>query len=65
MQIRPLGISDYDDVYRLWLATPDMGLNDVDDSRNGNAFWERMGFVERPDINYRNRSLVKTQRIDT
>lgn len=23
----------------------------------GNAFWERMGFVERPDLVYRNKSL--------
>jgi len=28
-------ISDYDDVYALWQATPGMGLNDVDDSRDG------------------------------
>ena len=24
-----------------------------------NAFWERMGFVRREDLTYRNRSLVK------
>ena len=146
MQIRLMDISDYDDVYRLWVATPGMGLNDVNDSRDGiarylarnpstcfvaenegrvvgvimsghdgrrgfiyhtcvaadarlagvgralvdaataalrdegitkaalvvfgrneggNAFWEHMGFTTRPDINYRNRSLVKTERIDT
>ena len=146
MQIRPMDISDYDEVYRLWVATPGMGLNDVDDSRDGiarylarnpstcfvaedggrlvgvilsghdgrrgfiyhtcvaadvrlagvgralvdaalaalrdegitkvalvvfgrneggNAFWERMGFASRPDLNYRNRALVELERIDT
>ncbi|HAH61508.1 MAG TPA: GNAT family N-acetyltransferase [Treponema sp.] len=30
-------IDDYDEVYRLWSATPGMGLNDVDDSRGGTA----------------------------
>ncbi len=33
--IRPMGIEDYDVVYRLWLDTPGMGLNPVDDSRAG------------------------------
>ena len=28
-------ISDYENVYKLWLGTPGMGLNDVDDSRAG------------------------------
>jgi Acetyltransferases len=28
-------IEDYDGVYRLWSTTPGMGLNDVDDSRDG------------------------------
>ena len=37
MSIRPMSIGDYDDVHRLWLATPGMGLNDVDDSRDGIA----------------------------
>jgi len=140
-----MDISDYDEVYRLWVTTPGMGLNDVNDSRagigryltrnpstcfvaeddgrvigvimsghdgrrgfiyhtcvapdarldgvgralvdaalaalrdegitkvalvvfgrnDGNAFWERMGFTTRPDLNYRNRSLVQTERIDT
>ena len=35
MQIRLMDISDYDYVYRLWMATPGMGLNDVNDSRDG------------------------------
>lgn len=36
-------------------------------SRNvsGNAFWERMGFTERTDLTYRNRSLSELVRIDT
>jgi N-acetylglutamate synthase len=35
MNIRPMTISDYDALYRLWTTTPGMGLNDIDDSREG------------------------------
>lgn len=28
-------IEDYDDVYALWISTPGMGLNNLDDSREG------------------------------
>jgi ribosomal protein S18 acetylase RimI-like enzyme len=28
-------VSDYEEVYALWINTPNMGLNDVDDSREG------------------------------
>lgn len=35
MNIRTMAAADYDAVYSLWLATPGMGLNDVDDSRDG------------------------------
>ena len=31
----------------------------------GNAFWEKMGFTVREDLNYRNRALAKLTRIDT
>ena len=31
----------------------------------GNAFWEKMGFSVREDLNYRNRALVEMKRIDT
>ncbi len=31
----------------------------------GNAFWERMGFSLRDDLNYRNRALSELTRIDT
>ena len=31
----------------------------------GNAFWERMGFSLREDLNYRNRALKTMTRIDT
>ena len=36
-------------------------------SRNdkGNAFWEKLGFVPREDLTYRNRALVKLVRKDT
>lgn len=35
--IRPMSISDYDALHALWLATPGMGLNTTDDSREGIA----------------------------
>lgn len=35
--IRQMTIADYDDVYSFWLNTPGMGLNDIDDSRDGIA----------------------------
>ena len=35
MTIRAMTISDYENVYSLWLNTPNMGLNDLDDSKDG------------------------------
>jgi len=35
MQIHKMTIIDYDDVYKLWLCTPGVGLNNLDDSRQG------------------------------
>ena len=35
MDIRVMSIDDYDDLYALWLSCKGMGLNDVDDSREG------------------------------
>jgi len=35
MNIRPMTINDYEQVYSLWLNTPDMGLNNLDDSKEG------------------------------
>jgi len=35
MQIRKMLFSDYENVYNLWLNTPGMGLNSVDDSEMG------------------------------
>lgn len=37
MTIRRMTIADYDSVYRLWLSCAGMGLNDLDDSREGIA----------------------------
>ena len=37
MKIRTMTIDDYGTVYALWLNTPGMGLNNVDDSREGIA----------------------------
>lgn len=146
MKIRLMQMSDYDSVYSLWLSCKGMGLNNLDDSREGisrylarnpatcfvaldqecvigailaghdgrrgyishtavspahqrqgigkqlvesavkalkaegihkvnlvvfahneqgNVFWEKMGFTERPDLVYRNRTLVDMVRIDT
>lgn len=35
MIIRKMTIEDYDNVYKLWINTPGMGLNNIDDSRLG------------------------------
>lgn len=35
MNIRTMTLSDYDAVYALWLSCRGMGLNDLDDSREG------------------------------
>ena len=37
MNIRPMSIADYNQLRALWLSTPGMGLNDLDDSREGIA----------------------------
>ena len=37
MNIRIMTINDYEQVYALWLATPNMGLNNLDDSKDGIA----------------------------
>ena len=144
--IRPMSIFEYDKLRELWLSTPGMGLNDLDDSREGiakflarnpntcfiaaqdsqliggimcghdgrrgyiyhtcvradrqgegigralveaaldalqaegihkaalvvfdrnekgNAFWEKLGFIPREDLVYRNRALAELVRIDT
>jgi len=146
MNIRMMSLDDYESVYSLWLNTPNMGLNNLDDSKEGiakylarnpntcfvaekddviigvilcghdgrrgyihhtavagseqrsgigaallnaamtalecegitkavlvvfdrnekgNAFWEKQGFTMRPDLIYRNKSIVNFTRIDT
>jgi len=37
MNIRIMTISDYKEIYSLWLSTPNMGLNNIDDSKDGIA----------------------------
>lgn len=37
MTIRAMTINDYEWVYALWLNTPNMGLNNLDDSKEGIA----------------------------
>ena len=42
MDIRLMSINDYDGVYSLWISTPNMGLNNLDDSKDGiNKYLER------------------------
>ena len=47
--------------------TPFIRKKVLENSRNegGNAFWEKMGFTTRPDLTYRNKTLVEMERIDT
>lgn len=53
MDIRKMMIDDYDEVYALWMSCTGMGLNNLDDSRNGiNIFLKRNPdtcFVARND----------------
>ena len=35
MTIRPMTLADYDAVYALWMSCTGMGLNNLDDSRDG------------------------------
>ena len=146
MNFRLMQISDYDSIYNLWINTPGMGLNSVDDSKegiekflkrnpatcfvaekdskivgvimagndgrrgyiyhtavlpefrgkhvaktlvenamaalekegitkvalvvfeknkNGNSFWEKIGFTVRNDLIYRNKTIAQMERIDT
>jgi ribosomal protein S18 acetylase RimI-like enzyme len=37
MKIRIMTIEDYDEIYNLWINTPGMGLNNLDDSKDGFA----------------------------
>lgn len=47
-----------------------LGINKValvvfDRNKDGNAFWENLGFLAREDLVYRNKSLTDIIRIDT
>ncbi len=35
MNIRVMTINDYEQIFSLWLKTPNMGLNSIDDSKEG------------------------------
>lgn len=37
VKLRPMTLADYDDVYTLWLSCKGMGLNNLDDSKEGIA----------------------------
>lgn len=46
------------------------GINKValvvfDKNKNGNAFWEKIGFTQRNDLVYRNKAISEMIRIDT
>ncbi len=70
MNIRVMTIKDYPNVYDMWLSCKGMGFNNVallTFKRNevANAFWEKQGFNNREDINYRNKQIKELIRIDT
>ena len=51
-------------------ALKEQGINKVNlvafaRNEKGNTFWEKMGFTQRPDLIYRNRTLTDMVRIDT
>lgn len=51
-------------------ALKNCGINKVallvfERNKIGNAFWEKMGFTQREDIVYRNKSIAEIVRIDT
>ncbi len=56
MNIRIMTISDYEKVYSLWLSTPNMGLNNLDDSKEGIS-----KYLDRN----RNKAIMNLERIDT
>ena len=35
MKIRVMNISDYEEVYALWMSSKNMGFNNLDDSKEG------------------------------
>ena len=35
MEVRKMSIDDYEEIYDLWMSTPGMGLNNIDDSKAG------------------------------
>ena len=51
-------------------AVHELGINKValvafERNKDGNAFWEKMGFTVRTDLTYRNKALTEMVRIDT
>lgn len=51
-------------------ALNDIGINKTalvvfERNENGNAFWEKLGFTERNDLVYRNKTINEFERIDT
>jgi ribosomal protein S18 acetylase RimI-like enzyme len=48
MEIRKLCINDYDEINNLWSTTPGMGMNAIDDSREGIAKY----LLRNPDTSF-------------
>ena len=51
-------------------ALEEIGINKValvvfKHNENGNKFWEKLGFIERKDLVYRNKAIIEMVRIDT
>ena len=42
MKIRKMVIEDYEKVYQLWMSCAGMGLNNLDDSKEGTFFISQM-----------------------
>ena len=52
------------------LAFKDLGINKAallvfEKNKEGNTFWEKLGFISRNDIVYRNKAITDIIRIDT
>lgn len=62
-------INDYDQVYKLWINTPGMGLNNTDYSRDGIKKYLKRNtdtcFILRDDLVYRNKEIRELVRKDT
>ena len=61
MKIGVMNISDYEQVYQLWLSCAGVVLNNLDDSKEGIA----TKLVNEAILIYRNKAITEMIRIDT